>query len=428
MSVGLDEISSLGFGLYRVSHRSPVHRKALLKAVNSGVNLVDTSSNYTDGDSETLVGMITQDFPREKLFVISKAGYIQGQIFKALSELSDKEEMQSQVLDLGQDLKHCIHPDFLAHQLECSLARMGTDHLDAFLLHNPEYFFDTKDPDRTTYYDRLEKAFEFLEEKVQEGKIRYYGVSSNTLPLPDSVANSTSFDLLIERAQKVAKSHHLKFLQFPFNLAEREAEVCVNQGPSLIEKCRSHQIKSLGNRPLNAFYGNQLLRLATYSPQELSSQEEQEIFEICMNLLERKWIEQGEEKEALYQVPLMKQFCEIWNTLTSPDAVDQVFQMHFFPFLAHIWGGKGVPPDQAKPFFVLYDTAIYLSRQKMSARADQFFKGCQERGELEIEEGDCYPAVAINSYLKKGIDHVLVGMRRPEYVDSLQHLFLRPRS
>ena len=36
---------------------------------------------------------------------------------------------------------HCIHPQFLADQLERSLRRLQLDKLDVYLLHNPEYFF-----------------------------------------------------------------------------------------------------------------------------------------------------------------------------------------------------------------------------------------------------------------------------------------------
>jgi hypothetical protein len=39
----------LGFGSYRTHDRSPGHREALKRALRSGVNLIDTATNYIDG-------------------------------------------------------------------------------------------------------------------------------------------------------------------------------------------------------------------------------------------------------------------------------------------------------------------------------------------------------------------------------------------
>src|SRR6185295_15895540 len=41
--------SRVGFGGYRVDDDTPEHREALVHALRSGCNLVDTSTNYTDG-------------------------------------------------------------------------------------------------------------------------------------------------------------------------------------------------------------------------------------------------------------------------------------------------------------------------------------------------------------------------------------------
>jgi aryl-alcohol dehydrogenase-like predicted oxidoreductase len=40
-------VSRLGFGGYRVDDETPEHRAALERALQAGVNLIDTSSNYT---------------------------------------------------------------------------------------------------------------------------------------------------------------------------------------------------------------------------------------------------------------------------------------------------------------------------------------------------------------------------------------------
>jgi diketogulonate reductase-like aldo/keto reductase len=50
-------VSQAGFGCYRVSAGVSHHEQALSKALCEGINLIDTSANYADGGSETLVGM-----------------------------------------------------------------------------------------------------------------------------------------------------------------------------------------------------------------------------------------------------------------------------------------------------------------------------------------------------------------------------------
>ena len=58
--------SSLGFGSYRMNDRAPEHTSALDKALLSGVNLVDTSTNYTDGSSESCIGNVLAGRQREQ--------------------------------------------------------------------------------------------------------------------------------------------------------------------------------------------------------------------------------------------------------------------------------------------------------------------------------------------------------------------------
>ena len=44
--------ASFGFGGYRVGQQDPVHAESLKQAIDLGVRLIDTSTNYTDGESE----------------------------------------------------------------------------------------------------------------------------------------------------------------------------------------------------------------------------------------------------------------------------------------------------------------------------------------------------------------------------------------
>ena len=51
-------VSGLGFGGYRISSVVREHRAALIAALDHGASVVDTSPNYADGGSETLIGSI----------------------------------------------------------------------------------------------------------------------------------------------------------------------------------------------------------------------------------------------------------------------------------------------------------------------------------------------------------------------------------
>src|SRR6185295_15810937 len=76
--------SRLGFGGYRIDSDDPEHGEALKKALREGCNLIDTSTNYTDGESERLIGTVLGDLirkgelKREEIIVVSKIGYVQG--------------------------------------------------------------------------------------------------------------------------------------------------------------------------------------------------------------------------------------------------------------------------------------------------------------------------------------------------------------
>ncbi|MGA1414287.1 MAG: aldo/keto reductase, partial [Candidatus Kapaibacteriota bacterium] len=49
-------VSKAGFGTYRIALGNDAHALALMKAIASGINLIDTSTNYALGASEMLIG------------------------------------------------------------------------------------------------------------------------------------------------------------------------------------------------------------------------------------------------------------------------------------------------------------------------------------------------------------------------------------
>jgi aryl-alcohol dehydrogenase-like predicted oxidoreductase len=266
--------SSLGFGGYRIDDRTPEHAAALEQALLGGVNLIDTSTNYTDGSSETCIGNVLARHRREEVIVVSKVGYVQGQALAMARACEQRGAAFPEMVKYTDGCWHCIHPEFLADQLERSLGRLRVETVDVYLLHNPEYLFTdaTKRPRsgslealRDEFYDRIRRAFSHLEGEVRRGRIGFYGVSSNTFVVPASDPEATSLERMWTIAGEVAREHHFAVAQLPANLFESGAMRMRNNlagTRTVLEFAQEHDLAVLVNRPLNAFYREQLIRLA----------------------------------------------------------------------------------------------------------------------------------------------------------------------
>jgi aryl-alcohol dehydrogenase-like predicted oxidoreductase len=266
--------SALGFGSYRVDDRTAEHARALDRALRSGVNLIDTSTNYTDGASETCIGNVLGQHRREELIVVSKVGYVQGQALALARARVGRGAAFPEMVKYTDGCWHCIHPQLIADQLERSLARLQVERIDVYLLHNPEYFFTdaakrgltgSLDALRDEFYDRIRRAFSHLEEEVRRGRIGCYGVSSNTFVVPERAPEATSLERMWTIASEAAREHHFSVAQLPANLFESGAMLtrnCEAGTRTALEFAQAHDVAVLVNRPLNAFYREHLVRLA----------------------------------------------------------------------------------------------------------------------------------------------------------------------
>jgi aryl-alcohol dehydrogenase-like predicted oxidoreductase len=292
--------SRLGFGSYRVTLGNEEHEQALQKALTEGCNLIDTSTNYSDGGSEQLIGKVlnqlisTQKFSREQFIIVSKIGYIQGNNLKQAEAREQSGQPYPDIVKYQEGLWHCLHPAFLDEQLENSLDRLGLETLDICLLHNPEYYLSnaknkqlsvpeaTLQGIRREFYRRLQQAFLYFEEQVVKGRLQYYGVSSNTCTDPPENPEATSVSHMVQAAQEAAQvlgiaNHHFRVLQFPMNVFEAGAVFTPNTGEnqtqSTLEFAQQANLAVLVNRPLNAIPSKKggLLRLADPEHQEEDS-------------------------------------------------------------------------------------------------------------------------------------------------------------
>ncbi len=270
--------SICGFGCYRIDDGIAQHQQALEKALLSGINLIDTSSNYSDGGSEILVGKVLNNLfshnqlNRDEIIVVSKGGYLQGSNLKLGMEREQSGKEFKDIVKCTQDLWHCVSPDFLENQISLSLQRLNLEKIDVYLLHNPEYFLTysiISDPERRKreYYRRIKDAFIYLEEEVKQGRISYYGISSNTFAEKETKQNFTSLEKVISIANEISEQNHFAVVQFPMNLIENGGMNILNQQnqtKTFLQFAGENNLGVLVNRPLNAISKNKLIRLADY--------------------------------------------------------------------------------------------------------------------------------------------------------------------
>ena len=121
------------------------------RALELGITFFDTGDVYGTGANEEIVGKALAGVPRDSVQISTKFGYV---IEGGRQEHSQGERRQD------------WSPARARSALEASLARLGTDYVDLYQLHNPRM-------------DAIERddLYEELERLRDEGKIRHYGVA-----------------------------------------------------------------------------------------------------------------------------------------------------------------------------------------------------------------------------------------------------------
>lgn len=405
-STGL-EVSPLGFGCYRVDEHSPAQREALLAALDRGVNLIDTSTNYTDGSSERLVGQVLAERGREGLVVVSKIGYVQGSNLRLARQRKLQGKPFPEVVEYSPGCWHCIHPEFLEDQLQRSLDRLGLERLDVCLLHNPEYFLmeaaHRGQDVREEFYRRLEASFAYLESQVAAGRIGCYGVSSNTVADPPSDPESTSLPRMLEQA-----GEGFRVLQLPMNLIESEGALARHHGgKSVLELAGEANLGVLINRPLNAFKGRSLLRLA--DPPELGAGQESlsELLERLRSLESADTLQMARELETVAASPLSySDWTEVEQNQLWPYTLDTLDRL-----------AERMERSWRESYLEAFH-AVLLEIRRLSARISR------NRNQALHEKLPARPGASLSQKAlwtvvgTPGVTTVLVGMRQQRYVED----------
>ena len=171
-------------------------RQAVHEAIDAGINWIDTAPVYGLGRSEQVVGEAIRD-RRDELIVATKCGRVWDEnraIGKRLTKASVKQE------------------------LEASLDRLGIDQVDLYQMHWPE-------PD-----EEIEEGWSAIGELIQEGKVKFGGVSNFSL----------------EQLKRVHSIHPVTSLQPPYSMFRRAIE------SDLLPFCREQQIGVIAYSPMQA--------------------------------------------------------------------------------------------------------------------------------------------------------------------------------
>jgi len=167
------KVSAISFGAWAIGGTwGPVDdeesMRALHAAIDAGTNFIDTADVYGDGRSERLVARLRRERKGETIHVATKAGR---RLPKQTPQGYSRKNLESWV--------------------ERSLKNLGMDAVDLLQLHCPH----------PEVYDRPE-VFGILDDLVKEGKVRYYGVSVET----------------VHEAHRALRHPHVQTIQIIFNM------------------------------------------------------------------------------------------------------------------------------------------------------------------------------------------------------------------
>lgn len=447
-------ISQAGFGCYRVDANVTEHREALRRALLAGANLIDTSSNYADGGSEALVGAVLDDLvssgdiSRESVVVVSKVGYLQGQNYELSQERKRRGSPFKELVLYADGLEHCIHPEFLEDQLTRSLERLRLSCLDFYLLHNPEYYLSwasktgvSLEEARQEYYNRIEQAFQHLETEVERGRIRFYGISSNTFPSPADDPEFTSLERVWEIAESLSSKHHFRLIQLPMNLLETGGVTEANQskGQNVVQFARDQKLGVLINRPLNAIIAHRLIRLAEVQTVQAASTEEisQRMDDLIHSeeLLKRKILPElsltpSLQAQVLEQIALGGVLKQQWSNFGSLERWQELRSYYFTPRI------RGVVQFLEQQESLAESVLSWIrSHQEILEAAFQAISSVYQeqaaehaakiKARVSSADADWVEAATLSQMALRalrstlGITTVLVGMRQESYVDDV---------
>jgi aryl-alcohol dehydrogenase-like predicted oxidoreductase len=153
------DISVIGFGSWAIggggwasawgSQDDQLSIDSVRAALDAGVNFYDTAAAYGLGHSEEVIGQALKS-DRDKVILATKCGL---------------------VWDENKNITRSGTYDSILQEAEASLRRLGTDYIDLYQMHWP------------AENAPAEETMRAMDKLVQDGKVRYVGVSNYDVPL-----------------------------------------------------------------------------------------------------------------------------------------------------------------------------------------------------------------------------------------------------
>lgn len=183
--------------------------RAIARALEEGINCIDTAPVYGMGHSEQVVGKAIAG-KRDKVIIATKCGL--------RWDLAEGERFFDTTDNAGQPctIYKNLRPHSIEYECEASLNRLGTDYIDLYQCHWP---------DSTTAVDDTIGALIKLQE---QGKIRAFGVSNFSAGL----------------TQKALAAGAVASNQLKYNALERDIEA------EVLPFCRKHGVGVLAYSPI----------------------------------------------------------------------------------------------------------------------------------------------------------------------------------
>jgi aryl-alcohol dehydrogenase-like predicted oxidoreductase len=138
-------ISEIGFGCMSLGTDDNANTLLIGRALEKGINFFDTADLYQQGQNEISVGRALQQ-KRKEVIIATKVG--------------------NQWRADGSGWDWNPRKEYILQAADKSLARLQTDYIDLYQLHGG------------TLDDPIDETIEAFERLQQQGKIRYYGISS----------------------------------------------------------------------------------------------------------------------------------------------------------------------------------------------------------------------------------------------------------
>ncbi|NMC46141.1 MAG: aldo/keto reductase [Chloroflexi bacterium] len=171
--------------------------RTIQKAIDLGINWIDTAKGYGHGHSEEIVGQALKG-RRDKVIIATKCGILW------------KED--------GSDIYGHLKASSIKAEAESSLRRLQTDVIDLYQIHWPL-------PD-----EDIEEGWQAISDLIAEGKVRFGGVSNFN----------------VAQMKRIVPIHDLTSLQPPYSMIKTDIEA------EILPYCGEHNIGVVVYSPMQA--------------------------------------------------------------------------------------------------------------------------------------------------------------------------------